>query len=135
MAGFSLTVDGIEGITRKMLNTSFVIREFTKANDSTLDALQARVTTYPPVRPSSTYERTGLLKSGWQGTTREAAGIYVAESINKVVYGPYVQGTRRQARVHRGRWPTTTNILTEQRQKITGFYQAAINNIVKWLNR
>jgi hypothetical protein len=135
MAEFSLTVEGVVGLTRKMLNARFVVSELTRANESTSDALHSRVTTYPPVRPSSTYERTGLLKSGWKSTAREAGGVFVAESINAVDYGPYVQGMRRQAKVHRGRWPTTQHILTEQRQKIIGFYESAINNIVRWLNR
>jgi hypothetical protein len=75
MADFKLEVDDIEGVTRKMLNSGFVIRQFQKANESTAKALHQRVTTYPPARPSSTYTRTGVLKGGWNSTTRETALI------------------------------------------------------------
>jgi len=69
---------------------------------------------YPAPPPGSTYRRTGTLGRLWTSSTPSisiAGSVLNARLGNATPYGPYVQDPDRQAKVHRGRWQTTDDVV------------------------
>lgn len=106
------------------------------AMGDSVEAVYKRATTYPPRRPSSSYVRTGRLQSQWQHTIETGANDITGRVFNvKTPYGKWVMGAETQARVHKGRWYTTADIVREQQPKINRFFEAAMDKVVQWLKR
>jgi hypothetical protein len=125
-----VNVWGAGDVTRNLdLTKGDIKRRLTEAVDKAGDAVADRVTTYPPVRPSSKYKRTGTLRAGWRRKTK--GGGLTSYHYNRVKYGVWVQGTKYQAQVHRGRWPTVGKILTELNTKIQRFFEYAVERAIK----
>jgi hypothetical protein len=131
-----LNVIGADRVARNLgAMSNAVKRNLVQAVDKASDAVDQRTTKYPPRRPSSKYRRTGRLGQSWH-ITRKDGGLSAlhrnqARSPKGVFYAPYVQGTKYQAKVHRGRWPTAGMILKELGTKINRFFEAAIEKAVK----
>lgn len=102
-----------------------------KALDKSLDHLADRARHYPPVRPSSTYIRTGNHR---RSVTREKTSyrqgkVAWTDLYTEGNYAHWVRSAQLQARVHQNRWPTEKNIVDEAMQKIAGFYDYEISRI------
>ena len=65
---------------------------------------------YPPVPSGSTYVRTLLLRKSWRFRTRVSSSII----FNKLDYGPWVQGNRRQILKHRATGWNTVHTIAEK---------------------
>ena len=104
-----------------------------RAMDKSLDWLTERARVYPPVRPSSTYVRTGDHKRGVIRLKRSFTSGEVKwtdrYSRGGREYAHWVRDSQRQAAVHRGRWPTDRDIAKEATQKIKGFYEGEFNKL------
>lgn len=73
---------------------------------------------YPPPPPGSTYRRTRTLGRLW--TTSDPVVTVSGKLLNARIgnatpYGPYVQDEDLQAKVHRGRWQTTKEVIDEHK--------------------
>ena len=69
---------------------------------------------YPPQPPGTNYRRTGTLGRLWTTATPHvtvSGHVLDARIGNATPYGPQVQGPADQARVHRGRWLTTDDVV------------------------
>lgn len=69
---------------------------------------------YPPRRPNQTYIRTGRLANSW-GVQKQSAGKY--RIVNTAPYAGYVVGARSQAWMHKERWWTVEEILSERQRR------------------
>ena len=98
-----------------------------------LDWITKRMKTYPPVRPSSKYVRTGDHRKGVVRLQRSknSASVIFTDRYNRKgrPYAQWVRDTRLQAGVHRGRWPTSDDIAREAEQKAKGFYEYEIERL------
>ena len=84
-----------------------------------MEGIGRKLATYPAELPGQRYERTGELGQGWATPTvvERATNRIRFRKTNRTRYGPFVQG-RQQARVHRGRWPTTDQAMDESRGEL-----------------
>lgn len=88
---------------------------------------------YPSAPSNSTYRRTGTLGRLWTSATPQ---VNVSQQRlggrigNKTPYGPYVQSSRFQAKVHVGRWRTTEQVIQENLKEIEKELQLANDAIV-----
>ena len=110
-------IKGLEAQFRKAQDT---------ATDKALNWLDEHLKHYPPVRPSSTYIRTGNLRNRVLKRKTSFSGGAV---ISQGRYAHWVRDSRRQARVHRGRWPTDRDIAKEAEQKVKGFYEGELEKV------
>lgn len=77
----------------------------------------------PPPIPGSKYVRTNLLSNSWVAGPLIWAGSNLNGHVsNNTVYGPWVQGDSRQARIHQGRWRTESMILSDNKDKIVRIF-------------
>ena len=122
----------IKGLDRllKRLNNAKVKKELTEAMDKSVVVVHERAATYPP-SGSSSYRRTRRLGNSWDMKVTALSGDIKGVVSNPTEYGPWVMGADTQARVHKGRWATTTKIIEEKRQKIFGFFEQAVDRIFK----
>ena len=129
-------VAGLDNVIGVLKKAPAELQKYGKvARDKALDALRQRAETYPRKRVGQLYKRTGTLGRGWAEKRDSDFGGSV---YNAVKYAPYVQGTPgtdnpSQAWMHKGRWASTQMIATEQQQKIIGFYDYAVQQVVKKL--
>jgi hypothetical protein len=95
--------------------------------------LQRRLATYPSPPPASTYKRTGNLGRSWTSRISTSANQLEGSVGNAVrgprgrAYGPFVQGARTQASIHRGRWITDEQALDQERPSIERDFKDAID--------
>ena len=136
MTDITVQVKGDKQLLKKMLNRAVIDGELLEAVDKAGVVVTKRLQTYPPARPSSTYDRTGTLGRKWQVRSFvKRPSSFVSEVTNPVSYAPYVQAADSQAWMHAGRWPTDRQVLKEQGRKIRGFFEAALRNIRRYLER
>jgi hypothetical protein len=78
----------------------------------------------------SSYRRTGTLGRRWtKKVTTSAEGILGVVG-NNTVYAPWVQSSRFQAWMHRGRWQTDEQVMERNRGRIVGFFEAAVRRVI-----
>jgi len=93
--------------------------------------LEARMKEYPAPPARSTYVRTGTLGRRW--TTKI---IKLREGVQGVIgnnteYAPWVQSKRFQAAIHKGRWQTAEDVLTEELKTIVDDFEKAIKDAIR----
>lgn len=77
--------------------------------------LLSELRTYPSPPASSTYRRTGTLRSGWVANV-ETAGIQLSNTVD---YAKWVQDERTQTAVHqRTGWPTAQAVARKTADKM-----------------
>lgn len=93
--------------------------------------VQADMQKYPPQRAGSPYRRTGTLGRRW--TTRVVSEARRVEGSvgNNTVYGPFVQSSQFQARVHRSIWQTDAQVLERNIPVIVSEFEAAIRRALE----
>lgn len=100
-------------------------------NDATAQLLKdARV--YPPPLPKQKYQRTYRLRNEWERKVSGGKKQIVGDVFNnRTPYGMWVQHPIFQAMIHRGRWRTTTMIMTMRQAKIFAAFDAYIARQVR----
>lgn len=88
--------------------------------------IQADMQKYPPQRAGARYRRTGTLGRRW--TTRVVSEARRVEGTvgNNTSYGPFVQSSRFQARIHRSIWQTDAQVVDRNIDAIVSDFRAAI---------
>lgn len=132
----TINVLNIDQVLARFRGAQRVIEEEAEdAVDSILAFGIQRLSAYPPERSGQTYQRTGALGRGWQQpdrTFRLGGGGLSAALTNSVPYAPLVQG-ERQAWMHKGRWPTITNVQAEMDGYAGGIWNDTGDRIAKRL--
>jgi len=75
--------------------------------------LRTELAKYPAPPPDSTYRRTNTLGRGWTHTVQTSLIAATAIIGNNTPYAPEVQGEGLQAEIHKGRWQTEKEVLTD----------------------
>ena len=111
-------------------------REFKGATIESLAYAQEFLANYPPEPEGSTYTRTTTLGPNWRFMLDKVsanAGEVRGLLFNQVSYAIWVQDEQYQARIHRGRWPTTQMLERVPAKKMAGFFRAAVDRAAKAL--
>jgi hypothetical protein len=122
ITGVDAIIRQLEGIRLDALNGDVA---------SLLDDIAADAADYPP--PVGTYVRSGDLGHGWtesEPLMQGDADSLLAVLTNSVSYGPFVQGTEDQAKVHAGRWKTTDQIADAWEDRAAQRIEAAIGRLI-----
>ena len=93
--------------------------------------LQRDMADYPPQRPASSYIRTGTLGRRWTVKVSRHSNGLEGRVGNNTVYAPFVQSSRFQAGIHRGRWQTDTQVVERNRRDIVADFEAEIRRALK----
>lgn len=125
MAELRIEVEGLDDVLKRLDSVSS-IRTLEPAMWKAVYRLQADMQEYPPARASSPYVRTGTLGRRWTARVSTAGNELRGVVGNNTLYAPFVQSSRFQARVHRGRWRTDLQVLDANRAAIVRDFQAAI---------
>jgi len=122
-----ITIEGTDKIAAKLdrLNIGEILR--TPMYRAVL-RIQADMQKYPPQRAGSTYRRTGTLGRRWTTNVVSTARRAEGSVGNNTSYGPFVQSSQFQARVHRGVWQTDTQVIERNIDVIVSEFSAAIRS-------
>lgn len=121
----TITITGIEELFRKLDRVQAIETLVPPMQRSVYRVVNA-MADYPPPPAQSRYVRTGTLGRRWTSkTTRQSDGV-TGTIGNNTSYGPFVQSKAFQARVHRGRWQTDEQVLTDNLTAIQADFERAI---------
>jgi hypothetical protein len=132
----SIQIQGVAPLIRK-LGLAAAARTLTAPMMRSVARLQRRLATYPSPPPGSKYKRTGNLGRSWTSATARmtvSGGVLegtignAARNPRGRAYGPFVQGEKTQAAIHRGRWITDEQALNLERPAIERDFKDAIDN-------
>jgi len=102
----SIEITGIDDIFRK-LGTVEALNTLRPPMQRGVFRIQGYMADYPPPPATSRYVRTGTLGRRWTTKIDEGMGGITGTVGNNTSYGPWVQSSAFQARVHQGRWTNT----------------------------
>ena len=136
MSRFSISVYGAKAVANRFRTTAAQVPKDTQEvtyrwGQSVRTALKA--TPYPPKRPQQRYVRTGRLANSWHAKRQGATGVVIANSARGRrgrLYARYVVGDdkgKRQAWMHRGRWPVARLTIDQMRPQLTRQMQQMID--------
>lgn len=127
MTTVRITIEGADKIAAKLdrLNIGQILR--TPMYRAVL-RIQADMQKYPPQRAGARYRRTGTLGRRWTTNVVSAARRVEGSVGNNTVYGPFVQSSQFQARVHRGLWQTDAQVMERNIDVIVSEFSAAIRS-------
>lgn len=132
MVGINITIQGVENIVAR-LGKAVAAETLRAPMQRSVDRIQRAMQGYPPELPGQTYRRTGNLGRSWKTlvTTSQTTGltgkVYEdARSPTGVHYGPFVQGEKTQAHVHRGRWLTDEGAIAQEAPAIEADFADSI---------
>jgi hypothetical protein len=83
---------------------------------------------YPPAPSGSAYGRTFTLGRLWTAARPRitiTGHLLDARLSNATPYGPYVQDPDEQAEVHKGRWDTTDEIVSDHQAEVAPLMEKA----------
>ena len=94
--------------------------------------LQRAMQEYPPAPRNSRYVRTGTLGRRWTTRIVRSSNGLTGTVGNNTVYGPLVQSSRFQARMHkRTGWRTDQGAVDKERAAIVADFERAIQAALK----
>jgi len=128
MIGVTYSVAGTDEVQRAL--AAFSLDAIKSDIADVMDELAGDAADYPTPPPGSTYVRTNTLGDGWLSgqTLFSQSGPTMLEAVreNATPYGPYVQG-EAQAKVHRGRWRTTEQMMDAWEDRVAQAVEAGID--------
>lgn len=126
MPQIGIRIEGVDQLVQKLGNV--IASDTLQAPlERALQRLKGRLTTYPPERPGQAYQRTGNLGRGWTIKADSGGGTLT----NRVSYGPWVQGDKTQASMHRGRWLTDRQAVDQETPAIQQDFADAIDSALQ----
>ena len=128
MAG--ITIKGVDAAVKK-LGKAAAIKTLQAPMQRSVMRLQRDMAEYPTQRPGSAYRRTGTLGRRWITSVSRKGGGLVGKVGNNTTYGPFVQSSQFQARVHRGRWQTDADVMDRNKAAIEADFARAIREAMK----
>lgn len=119
-----IVIEGLDALIKK-LGMAAAIDVLEPPMQRTVLRVQRDMADYPRQRPSA-YVRTGTLGRRWTTkVTRQADGIE-GKVGNNTEYGPWVQSSMFQARIHRGHWQTDQEVLDRNEDAIQRDFDNAV---------
>ena len=95
--------------------------------EASAEVMEKELEKYPPKPPKSRYIRTYRLRAGW-GFINYGATTKIA---NIVPYSPFVQGDNTQAKIHRGRWRTVSQIAKAKMKAMVAAAEKALSKYLR----
>lgn len=121
-----IEITGVGEVMRK-LGSFQGTRVLVKPMEQAVELVRADIATYPLPRLESAYRRTGTLGRRWTKTVRIHGDGVTGTVGNRTSYAPWVQSSKFQARIHRGRWRTDAMVIERQRRQIVAVFRNAID--------
>jgi hypothetical protein len=121
----TIEINGIDEIFRK-LGTVEALNTLRPPMQRGVFRIQAYMADYPPPPATSRYVRTGTLGRRWTTKIDEGMGGMVGIIGNNASYGPWVQSSAFQARVHQGRWQTDRDAVRDNEAEIIADFEREI---------
>lgn len=125
-----IIVDGIDELFRRLDNAA-AIDTLRPPMQRGVYRLQAAMAKYPPARPGSSYVRTGTLGRRWTTKVDETGDGLIGKIGNNTSYGPFVQSSAFQSRIHAGRWQTDEMVIKQEESAIVADFERAINEVLR----
>ena len=121
-----IEIQGIDALFRKLGNVG-AIATLRPPMQRGVFRLQAGMAKYPAQRAGSSYVRTGTLGRRWVAPPiKETANGIIGTVGNNTKYGPWVQSSAFQAKVHQGRWQTDADVVEKEQGAIVADFENAI---------
>ena len=120
-----IEIKGIDALFRKLDNAA-AISTLRPPMQRDVYRLQAGMAKYPAARAGSSYVRTGTLGRRWTTKITESNGGLIGTVGNNTKYGPWVQSSAFQARMHQGRWQTDADVAKKEEAAIVRDFEQAI---------
>jgi len=121
----TIEINGIDEIFRK-LGTVEALNTLRPPMQRGVFRIQGYMADYPPEPARSTYRRTGTLARKWTTKIDEGMGGMVGIIGNNTSYGPWVQSSAFQARVHQSRWQTDRDAVRDNEAEIVADFEREI---------
>jgi hypothetical protein len=122
----NIEITGVEAVIAKLGHIKGSQMLVPPMNQS-VAMMKGDVTTYPSPPAGSTYRRTGTLGRRWATTVSVHSNGVEGKVGNNTVYAPWVQSSRFQAGIHRGRWVTDAQVMERRRSAIIALFNSAIS--------
>lgn len=134
MASIHLDISGVDETIHR-LNSVGGVRMLEPAMWKAVYRLQEYMQVYPPTLPNQRYERTRTLGRKWAADNAASVTAHGTELRGRIgiqlEYAPFVQSSRFQARVHRGRWRTDLMAIDANRAKIVADFVVALRGALR----
>lgn len=126
-----IEIRGLEELVKKLGGISEGLkREMEEGMDEAIKYVRQEVPGYPPAIPNSRYVRTRVLGNSLTTEVRSLGSEVVGVLGTETIYGPYVIGEERQARVHRGRWYTLQAVLRSAKDGIIRIFEERVQRML-----
>ena len=125
----SVTIHGIPELERK-LGRLAAVKTLRPPMEKSVRIVEAEARIYPPPPPASSYVRTGKLGRQWLGRVQNRQASIRGIVGNEMPYAHWVHSPTKQAWMHKGRWPTTENIVEKTSRQIAGAFEDAIRKVI-----
>jgi hypothetical protein len=127
-----ISIENIDDFVSSMHSGSRIVEEHVSDQiDTVLGVLMRQLADEPPELPNQRYRRTHNLSNEWKAADTKWRLPGTAFLRNSTSYGPYVQDSQFQARVHRGRWPTVQGVLADNADVIEQALRQAGDDALK----
>lgn len=120
-----ITIEGIDELVEKLGRVS-AHKTLQRPMRRSMETLVRYMKFYPPPISGSSYIRTDILKNQWTSEVTTNHNGLTGKVGNATKYAPWVQSSRFQAGIHRGRWRTDENAIDENEDAIIRDFQKAI---------
>jgi hypothetical protein len=127
----SITIKGVDKLLRKFNSLQQIHDILRPPMQRSVMILQADLAKYPAPRSNSSYVWTGTLGRSWTPRVRPEGNRLVGRVGTKVIYAPFVQSDKFQARIHRRRWQTDVQVLERNRTRIMRQFESAIERALE----
>lgn len=127
----SITIEGLDKLERK-LGRLDAIAALQEPMHKATKRIYAETQNYPPPPPGSKYVRkhSGGLAGSWVERVSVRRQTLVGIVGTDISYGPFVMHPTKQAWMHKGRWPTTDDIVDKQKRAIMADFETAIRRTI-----
>jgi hypothetical protein len=136
----SIEIKGVDALVKKLGKVA-AVKTLEPAMQRSVMRLQRDMAEYPPQRAGSRYIRGFGMEGGRRTSerlgqswttkvTRSSRGL-VGKVGNNTTYGPFVQSSRFQAWMHKGRWQTDQDVIDKNRRPILRDFEREIEKAMR----
>jgi len=126
----SIEIKGVDALVTKLGKVA-AVKTLEPAMQRSVMRLQRDMAQYPPQRSGATYRRTGTLGRRWTTKVARSSRGLVGKVGNNTSYGPFVQSSRFQAWMHKGRWQTDEDVIEKNRRPILRDFEREIEKAMR----
>ena len=126
----SIRIEGIEELQAKLGRVA-AIEMLRDPMRRAVTAIESYMKVYPPPPPNSLYIRTRRLGNAWESKIVQKSGGLEGTINNNTEYGPFVQSSLFQSRIHQGRWQTDQDAMARYERPIVADFEDAIQRALR----